>query len=159
MSLHPTAASVNDDCRQQRPPLRRLPSTTNSVNNDHLCRRGQQSMTTGFWRSSLSTVWQQQWWLLMAAIAVVVDGSNNGMEPTAPMAALSTVAVVDGGGNKGIFTTTLYSNDPHPCPHCPCSRPLLDKDWAAGWRAHHDVSHLLLQRSLLLALSLSPLMG
>ncbi len=65
----------------------------------------------------MSTVWQKQWWLSTVAIAVVVDGSNHGIEPTALMAALSTVAAVDGGGNDGIFTTTSYNHD--------CSLPSL----------------------------------
>jgi hypothetical protein len=57
------------------------------------------------------------------------------------MVALSTVAVVDGGSDNGIFTTSYYNNDHHPCPHCPCSCPLLDKDQMAGWRVHRDASH------------------
>jgi hypothetical protein len=68
----------------------------------------------------------------MAAMAVNIDGSNDGIEPTAPMAASLTVAAVDSGGNNGIFTTSYYNNDRHPCPHCPCPHPLLDKDWMAG---------------------------
>jgi hypothetical protein len=68
----------------------------------------------------------------MAAIAVVIDGGGSGIEPTAPMVALSTVAAVDGSGNDGVFTTTSYNNDCHPCPHCPRPCPPLDKDWMAG---------------------------
>jgi hypothetical protein len=51
----------------------------------------------------------------MAAIVVVVDGSNGGIEPMAPMAALSTVAAVDGGGNNGVSTTTSYEHN-RPLP-------------------------------------------
>jgi hypothetical protein len=36
------------------------------------------------------------------------------------MAVLSPVAVIDGSGNNGVFTTTYYNNDQHPCYHCPC---------------------------------------
>jgi hypothetical protein len=78
-------------------------------------------MTAGFWRLLSSTVWQQQWRLLMAAIAVVVDSGVGGIEPMAPMAASSTVSVVDGGGNDGVFTHASHDNDRHPYPHCSCA--------------------------------------
>ncbi len=73
------------------------------------------------------TVWQRQWRLSTAAIAVAVDSGSGGIEPMVPMAASSTVALVDGGSNNGVFTNTSHDNDCHPCPHCPhpCS----------GWRA------------------------
>jgi hypothetical protein len=61
------------------------------------------------------------------------------------------VAVVDGGSNDGVFTTPSQDNNNHPCPHLPCPCPPSDKDWMAGWRAHHDASHLLLLRLSLLA--------
>ncbi len=56
------------------------------------------------------TVWQQQWRLLMAAIAVVVNGGGGGIELTAPMAASSTVAAIDGGGDNGVFTNACHNN-------------------------------------------------
>jgi hypothetical protein len=56
------------------------------------------------------------------------------------MSALLTVAVVDGNGNNGVFTTASYNDDQHPRPHPPC--PPSDKDWTSGWRAHHDASHV-----------------
>ncbi len=71
----------------------------------------------------------------MVAIAVIVDGSSCGTEPTVPMAALLTVAVVDGGGNNGVFITASHNDNRHPCPHCPCPCPPSDKDWTAEWRA------------------------
>jgi hypothetical protein len=79
---------------------------------------------------------------MMAVIAVDVDGDGSGIEPTAPMAAMLSVAAVDGGGNKGIFTNASNNNNRHPCPHClqPC--PPLDENWTAGLRARHDASHL-----------------
>jgi hypothetical protein len=80
-------------------------------------------MTAGFWRSSLSIVWQRQWWLPMAAIAVVVNGGVDGIELKDPMAVLLTVAAVGSGGKDGIFTTSYYDNDHHPCPLRP--RPCL----------------------------------
>jgi hypothetical protein len=115
--------------------------------------------TPGFWWSLLLTVWQRQWWLLMAAIAVIVDGSGGGIEPMALMAASSTVVAVDGDGNNGVFTTTSYDNDCHPCPHRPRPCPPLEKDRTAGWMEHRDMSHLLLPWLSLLTPSLSPLAG
>jgi hypothetical protein len=85
-------------------------------------------------------VWQWRWWLLTAVIAVIVVSGSSGIEPTAPMAALSTLAVVDGSSNDGVFTTTSYDNDRNPCPHCPRPHPPLDKDQTAGWRARRDAS-------------------
>jgi hypothetical protein len=146
-----TTTTVNKDhhhCGRHRPPL---PSTMT-----HHCCRWQQTMTAGFWRPLLSTVWQQQWKSLTAAIAVVVDGGGSEIEPTALMAAFSTVAAVDGGGNDGVFTDTSHDNDRHPCLHRPC--PSSDKDQMARWRARCDTSHSLLPWSLLLVPSLSPLM-
>ncbi len=156
--LHPTA-SVNNDRRWQRPPLPRLPSTAVSIDNYCLCSHQQWTITTVFWWSSLSTVWQWQWWSLTAAIVAIVNGCNNEIERMASMEALSTVAVVDGGGNNGVFTTSYYDNDHHPCPHCPHPRPLSGKDRTVGWRAHHDASHLSWPRLLSLVPSLSPLTG
>ncbi len=43
-----------------------------------------------------------------AAIVVVIDGGGSRIEPTAPMAALSTVAAVDGGGKDGAFITASH---------------------------------------------------
>jgi hypothetical protein len=77
----------------------------------------------------------------MAVIVNIVFGGGVGIEPMAPMVALSTVVAVDGGGNDGIFTTTSYGDDCHPCPHRPCPRPPLDKNQTAGWRVRHDTSH------------------
>jgi hypothetical protein len=77
----------------------------------------------------------------MAVIGVVVNGGGSGIEPTGPMTVLSTVAAVDGSGNGGVFTTTDYNNDQHPCPHLPCPHPPLDKEGTAGWRVRHDASH------------------
>jgi hypothetical protein len=76
------------------------------------------------------------------AIAVVVNGSIGGIEPTAPMAVLSMVAAVDGGGNDGIFTTPSHDKDHHICLHCHLPCPPLDEDWTVGWRAHCDAFHL-----------------
>ncbi len=101
--------------RQQRPPSLHLPSTAASVDNDRHCCCWQWTMTTGFWRSLLSTVWQQRWRLSMGAIAVVIDGGSSGIEPMAPMAASST-AVVDGGSDNGAFTTASHKDDRHLCP-------------------------------------------
>jgi hypothetical protein len=50
-------------------------------------------------------------WSLMASIAVIVDGSSDGIELMAPMAASSTVAAVDGGSDNGIFTTPSHDNN------------------------------------------------
>ncbi len=93
------------------------------------------------------------------AIAVVVDGGGGGIEPTALMVVSLTMAVVDGGSNNGVFTTTSYNKDYHPCPHRPCLCPPLDKDQMAGWRVCHDASHLLSPWLLLLVPSLSLLAG
>jgi hypothetical protein len=158
-SLHPTAASIDDHHHQGRPPLPWPLLAAATVNNDCHCRRQRQTMTAGFWRSSSLTVWQWQWWLLTSAIAVVINGGSSGIELMAPIAALPTVAAVDGGSNDGVFTTASHDDDRHPCPHCPCPCPPLDKDQTAQWRVHCDASHLLLPCSLLLAPSLSPLVG
>jgi hypothetical protein len=56
------------------------------------------------------------------------------------MTVSSTVEVVDGGGNDGVFTTTSHDDDRHPRPHRPC--PLSDEDWMAGWRVRRDASHV-----------------
>jgi hypothetical protein len=64
---------------------------------------------------------------LTAAIAVVIDGGSGGLELTASMVALSTVAAVDGGGEDGIFITKSHNDDCHPCSPS-------DKDRTAGWR-------------------------
>jgi hypothetical protein len=69
-------------------------------------------------------------------IAVAVDGSGDGIEPTAPMAALLMVAAVVGGSKDGIFTTNSHDNDHHPCSS-------LDEDCTAGWRVRYDASHSL----------------
>ncbi len=92
-------------------------------------------------------------------IAGVVDSSNNEIDSTALIAALSTVVAVDGGGKDCIFTTSYNNKYRHPCPHRPCPHPLLDKDWTAGWRACCDVSHSLLPWLSSLAPSLPPLTG
>ncbi len=89
----------------------------------------------------------------MVAIAVVVVDGGSGIEPTAPMAALLTVAVVDGSGDNGVFTTTSYEDNCNPCPHCPCPHPPLEKDWMTGLKAHRDVSHLLLPCKSMVACS------
>jgi hypothetical protein len=89
-------------------------------------------MTAGFWWLLSSTVLQRQWGSSTAAIAVIVDGGSSGIEPLAPMAALLTVAAVDGDGNDGIFTKASHDNNRHPCPHHPCPHPPWDKDWTAG---------------------------
>jgi hypothetical protein len=52
-------------------------------------------------------------------IVVIANGGGSWIEPTAPMAALSPVAAVDGSGNDGVFTTTYYDDDQHPCHHHP----------------------------------------
>jgi hypothetical protein len=44
----------------------------------------------------------------MVAIAGIANGSISGIKPRALMVALSTVAVVDGGSNNGVFTTKLH---------------------------------------------------
>jgi hypothetical protein len=93
------------------------------------------------------------------AIAVVVDGGGSGIESMAPMVALSMVAVVDGGGNNGIFTTASQDDDRHPHPYGPCPCPPLDKDQRAGWRVRREASHSLLSWLLPLVPSLSLLMG
>ncbi len=74
---HP--ASVDKDCRQQRPPLPRPPLTAASINNDHHCCCWQQTMTAGFWRSSSLTVWKRQWRLSSVAIAVIDGGGAVGL--------------------------------------------------------------------------------
>jgi hypothetical protein len=45
------------------------------------------------------------------AIAIVINGGGVGIEPMAPMAVSLIVAVVDGGGKDGIFTTNFHNND------------------------------------------------
>ncbi len=54
--------------------------------------------------------------MLTAAIAVVVDGNGGGIEPTVPMAALLSVAAIDGGAKDGIFTTNSHNDNHHPHP-------------------------------------------
>jgi hypothetical protein len=108
--------------RQWQPPSTKTIIAA-SVDDDRHCLRQQRITTTSFWRSWLITVWQRQWGSLMAAIAVVVDDGSGGIEPTAPMAASSTVAAVDGGSNDGVFTDASHDNNCHPCPHRPCPRP------------------------------------
>jgi hypothetical protein len=101
--------------------------------------------------------WQRQWRSSIAVIAVVVDSGGGGIEPTVSMAASLMVAVVDGGSNDGVFTTTSHDNDCHPHPHHPRPHPPLDEDWTAGWRAHRGASQLLSPGLSSLAPSLSPL--
>ncbi len=76
-------------------------------------------------------------------IAVVIGGGGAGIEPTAPMAASSMVAAVDGDGIDGVFTTASHNKDQHPGPHCPCPHPCpsLDKDRTVGCMASNDASH------------------
>jgi hypothetical protein len=71
----------------------------------------------------------------MVTIAVVVDSGGGGIEPTAPMAALSTVVAVNGSGDNGVFTNASHNKDRHLCPHHPRPCPPLDKEWMAGWIA------------------------
>jgi hypothetical protein len=70
--------------------------------------------------------------IIVDCVAVVVDSWGSAIEPTAPMAASSTVVAVDGSGNDGIFATTYYADNRHPHPHHPCPCPPLDKEGTAG---------------------------
>jgi hypothetical protein len=56
LPLHPTATSINDNLRQQRPPSLLLPLTTAFINDYCHCCRQQQTTTLGFWRLQLLTV-------------------------------------------------------------------------------------------------------
>jgi hypothetical protein len=98
-------------CQQQLPSIKTTiaapPSTATSVNNYCHYRHQGQSTTPGFWRPSLLTVWQRQWGSLPAGIVVVVNGFGGGIVPTALMAALLMVALVDGGGNDGVALSAL----------------------------------------------------
>jgi hypothetical protein len=77
-SLHPTAASVHDDCHQQKPPSLQPPSTAASIINDCHCHCQRQTTTAGFWQlSSLTGRLTSQWRLLMVAIAVIVDSGGS----------------------------------------------------------------------------------
>jgi hypothetical protein len=89
----------------------------------------------------------------MAAMAVVVNDGSGGIELAAPMAALSTVAAVNDSSDDGIFTTTSYNNNKHPCPHYPHPCLPLDKEGTVGWRACRGASHLLTPRKSMVACS------